>query len=106
MVWETALATVTGRGRGGNSVLSSFRHLSVGLAFDVDVARNIGTDCSPCHTTTVSPALSVLGENAAMMASLRVEKKLLLANRHFASSCDFPVLSFTFPWSGMFPDLH
>lgn len=35
------------------------------MAFDVDVARNIGTGCSHCHTATVSPALSVLGENAA-----------------------------------------
>lgn len=29
--------TITGRGRGGDSVLSSFRHLGIGLAFDVDV---------------------------------------------------------------------
>lgn len=29
--------TITGRGRGGDGVLSSFRHLGIGLAFDVDV---------------------------------------------------------------------
>lgn len=57
LVWETALATVTGRGRGGGSVLSSFRHLGVG--FDVDVARNMGT---VVVTVTVAPALSVPGE--------------------------------------------
>lgn len=35
--------TITGRGRGGDSVLSSFRHLRVGLALDVDVGKGIGT---------------------------------------------------------------
>lgn len=35
--------TVTGRGRGGDGVLSSFKHLDVDLAFDVDVPKGIGT---------------------------------------------------------------
>lgn len=35
--------TVTGRGRGGDSVLSSSRHPGAGFAFDVDVAKGIGT---------------------------------------------------------------
>lgn len=35
--------TITGKGRGDDGVLSSLRHLGVGLAFDVDVSRRIGT---------------------------------------------------------------
>lgn len=35
--------TVTGRGRGGDGVLSSFRHLVFDLAFGVDVPKGIST---------------------------------------------------------------
>lgn len=52
--------TITGKGRGDDGVLSSFRHLGVGLAFDVDVSKGIGTGDAVVATQQPRLRLSVL----------------------------------------------
>ena len=52
--------TITGKGRGDDGVLSSFRHLAVGLAFDVDVSKGIGTGDAFVATQQPRLRLSVL----------------------------------------------
>lgn len=83
-----AFVTVTGRGRGGDSV--SFIQTPGYWLGCRCCEGHWHWGCSHCHTATASPALSALGENAAVVALLCVEGKLLLANCHFVSSCDFP----------------
>lgn len=78
--------TVTGRRRDGDSVLSAFRCLGVGLAFGADVSKGIGTGNTFVATQQPCLRLSVPGEDAVVVALLCVEGKLLLANSHFVSS--------------------
>lgn len=63
LVWEPALVAVTGRGRGGDSVFSSFKHLGVGLTCD-DWKGTGPVLLSLPHSCRVSG--SVLGEHAVL----------------------------------------
>lgn len=98
LVWEPALVAVTGRGRGGDSVFSSFKHLGVGLTCD-DWKGTGPVLLSLPHSCCVSG--SVLGEHAAVLALLCVEGKLLFTNTHFVSSRDFPSCPLLLPPPGL-----